>query len=70
MLQYWEQYEPSLESMMLSADAEELDRLEKEEILSYLPPIQGRDVLELGSGIGYRRLAFFRSPNRCSHQKT
>lgn len=52
MLSYWEQYEPSIESMMLSQDAQELDRLEKEEILSYLPPIQGRSILELGSGIG------------------
>ncbi|KAK4029973.1 phosphoethanolamine N-methyltransferase [Daphnia magna] len=52
MLSFWEQYEPSIESMMLSQDANELDRMEKEEILSYLPPIKGRSVLELGSGIG------------------
>ncbi len=53
MMSYWEQYEPSLESMMLSQDANHLDRMEKDEILSYLPPIKGRSVLELGSGIGY-----------------
>ena len=53
MLSYWEQYEPSIESMMLSQDANELDRMEKDEILSYLPPIKGRSILELGSGIGY-----------------
>lgn len=53
MKAYWEQYEPSIESMMLSQDAQLLDRLEKEEILSYLPPVDGRNVLELGSGIGY-----------------
>lgn len=53
MFSYWEQYEPSIESMMLSQDAQELDRIEKEEILSYLPPIEGRSILELGSGIGY-----------------
>lgn len=52
MFSYWEQYEPSIESMMLSQDAQELDRIEKEEILSYLPPIEGRSILELGSGIG------------------
>lgn len=52
MLSYWEQYEPSLESMLLSQDARELDCLEREEILSYLPPIDGKSVLELGSGIG------------------
>ena len=53
MTTYWEQYEPTMESMMLSQDAQQLDLLEKEEILSYLPPIQGRSVLELGSGIGF-----------------
>ena len=37
---------------MLSQDASELDRMEKEEILSYLPAIDGKTVLELGSGIG------------------
>nr|CAG4636459.1 EOG090X0C0Q [Eubosmina coregoni] len=41
-----------MESMMLSQDASELDRMEKEEILSYLPAIDGKTVLELGSGIG------------------
>lgn len=53
MMTYWEQYEPTMESMMLSQDAQELDLMEKEEILSYLPPIQGRSILELGSGIGF-----------------
>lgn len=53
MVSYWEQYEPSIESMMLSQDAQKLDQLEKEEILSYLPPITGRNILELGSGIGF-----------------
>ena len=37
---------------MLSQDASELDRMEKDEILSYLPVIEGKKVLELGSGIG------------------
>lgn len=59
MLSFWEQYEPSIESMMLSQDANELDRMEKEEILSYLPPIKGRSVLELGSGIGSVNLILF-----------
>ena len=52
MLSYWEQYEPNVESMMLSEDAEDMDHLEREEIISYLPPVQGKSVLELGSGIG------------------
>ena len=37
---------------MLSQDANELDRMEKDEILSYLPDIEDKKVLELGSGIG------------------
>jgi phosphoethanolamine N-methyltransferase len=52
MQTYWQQYEPSLESMMLSQDAKKLDEMEKDEILSYLPDVQGKSVLELGSGIG------------------
>ena len=52
MTKFWEQYEPTLESMMLSEDARKLDRDEREEILSYLPSVEDKQVLELGSGIG------------------
>lgn len=52
MQQYWQQYEPSLESMMLSEDAKKLDEMERDEILSYVPDVKDKTVLELGSGIG------------------
>ena len=53
MKTYWAQYESSIESMMLCNDAKEMDQLEKDEILSYLPIVDNQSVLELGSGIGY-----------------
>ncbi|XP_075552919.1 uncharacterized protein LOC142585793 [Dermacentor variabilis] len=52
MLRYWEHFDPSLESMMLDARAQLLNVEESAEILSHLPDISGKDVLELGSGIG------------------
>jgi len=52
MQEYWKQYEPSLESMMLSQDAKNLDEMERDEILSYVPDVKDKSVLELGSGIG------------------
>ena len=52
MQEYWQQYEPSLESMMLSQDAKNLDEMERDEILSYVPDVKDKSVLELGSGIG------------------
>nr|XP_027208522.1 phosphoethanolamine N-methyltransferase 1-like [Penaeus vannamei] len=47
-------YSPSLESMMLSNDAKYLAENEQNEVMSYLPPYQGKRVLELGAGIGMR----------------
>ncbi|XP_037519867.1 uncharacterized protein LOC119396650 [Rhipicephalus sanguineus] len=52
MLRYWEHFDPSLESMMLDARAQLLNVEESAEILSHLPDISGKDVLELGAGIG------------------
>lgn len=53
MKSYWQVYSPSLESMMLSNDAKYLAENEQNEVMSYLPPYQGKRVLELGAGIGY-----------------
>lgn len=55
MKSYWQVYSPSIESMMLSNDAKYLAENEQNEVLSYLPPYQGKRVLELGAGIGYVR---------------
>ncbi|XP_071531397.1 uncharacterized protein [Panulirus ornatus] len=52
MKNYWEVYSPTLESMMLSHDTAYLAENEQNEILSYLPNYSGKDVLELGAGIG------------------
>ena len=49
---FWNQKNPELRSMLLNHDADELDRNERPEILAYLPPLQGTDVLDLAAGIG------------------
>lgn len=54
MTEYWNQDHsaPTLENMMLDADAGKMDVLERPEILSELPSLAGKRVLELGAGIG------------------
>jgi SAM-dependent methyltransferase len=42
----------SVNAMMLDSKASELDKEERPEILSLLPPYEGKTVLELGAGIG------------------
>ncbi|RWR77402.1 phosphoethanolamine N-methyltransferase 1-like protein [Cinnamomum micranthum f. kanehirae] len=51
---YWIEHSADLtvEAMMLDSRASDLDREERPEILSLLPPFQGKSVLELGAGIG------------------
>lgn len=49
---FWTRQEPLLENMLLRPEAEEIDRLERPEILSYLPDYKGLRVLDLASGIG------------------
>jgi phosphoethanolamine N-methyltransferase len=43
---------PSVEAMMLDSQASKLDVEERPEILGLLPPFEGKDVIELGAGIG------------------
>jgi len=54
MTDFWREHsqEASLEEMMLDTNAQELTKHELPEILSYLPTWEGKDVLELGAGIG------------------
>ncbi|XP_067121684.1 uncharacterized protein [Centruroides vittatus] len=52
MQEYWKNFSPSNESMMLDPNAEILGPEEQLEILSYLPDLKGMEVLELGAGIG------------------
>ncbi|PRQ15904.1 putative phosphoethanolamine N-methyltransferase [Rosa chinensis] len=51
---YWEENSTDLtvESMMLDSKASDLDKEERPEVLSMLPPYEGKSVLELGAGIG------------------
>ncbi|CAN1856400.1 Phosphoethanolamine N-methyltransferase [Linum perenne] len=51
---YWTEHSVDLtvESMMLDSKAFDLDKEERPEVLSMLPPYEGKSVLELGAGIG------------------
>nr|XP_027126928.1 phosphomethylethanolamine N-methyltransferase-like [Coffea arabica] len=51
---YWIEHTTDLtvEAMMLDSMAADLDKEERPEVLSLLPPYEGKSVLELGAGIG------------------
>ena len=51
-LEFWKQKPATVFGMVLSDDSESLDQAERVDILSQLPPLEGTDILELGSGIG------------------
>uniref|UniRef100_A0AAQ5ZRH9 phosphoethanolamine N-methyltransferase n=1 Tax=Amphiprion ocellaris TaxID=80972 RepID=A0AAQ5ZRH9_AMPOC len=54
MTEFWKEHskEATVEEMMLDSRARELTAQELPEVLSMLPPLDGRRVLELGAGIG------------------
>nr|XP_033812629.1 phosphomethylethanolamine N-methyltransferase-like [Geotrypetes seraphini] len=54
MTRFWQEHSQSatVEEMMLDSSAQTLSQEEKPEILSLLPQMDGKDVLELGAGIG------------------
>ncbi|XVE63972.1 hypothetical protein DITRI_Ditri07aG0063700 [Diplodiscus trichospermus] len=51
---YWMEHSIDLtvEAMMLDSKAVDLDKEERPEVLSLLPPYEGKSILELGAGIG------------------
>ncbi|XP_051115909.1 phosphomethylethanolamine N-methyltransferase-like [Andrographis paniculata] len=51
---YWTEHsvDLTLEAMMLDSKAADLDKEDRPEVLSLLPPYEGKSVLELGAGIG------------------
>ncbi|KAL0429554.1 UNVERIFIED_CONTAM: Phosphoethanolamine N-methyltransferase 1 [Sesamum radiatum] len=51
---YWIEHsvDLTLEAMMLDSKASDLDKEERPEVLSLLPPYEGKSILELGAGIG------------------
>jgi hypothetical protein len=56
MRKFWEEVSTqgsSIKQMVLCSDAEKLNQHEVSEVLSLLPDFAGKDVLELGAGIGF-----------------
>jgi phosphoethanolamine N-methyltransferase len=51
---YWKEHSQGLtvEAMMLDSQASVLDKMERPEILGMLPILSGKDIVELGAGIG------------------
>eukprot|EP01084_Bolivina_argentea_P014570 27222_1 len=55
MKKYWDEHSqqsPTNSLMLLMKEDEEFAMKEKQEILSYLPSVEGLSVVELGSGVG------------------
>lgn len=54
MTEFWNKHSmaQSVEEMMLDSKAETLTQHEHPEVMGMLPCIEGKDVLELGAGIG------------------
>ena len=55
MHEFWEEHshKATVVEMMLDTEAEKIGQKEIPEIISLLPEIKGKDVLELGAGIGW-----------------
>lgn len=54
MMEFWQDHskDGSLEEMMLDNNAATMTEEELPEILSYIPGVKDKDVVELGAGIG------------------
>lgn len=51
-LLFWQKQLPNSQGMMLNEQANQIDQLEQQEIMSYLPDLRHLKILELGAGIG------------------
>lgn len=62
MKNYWNQHSKnaSNEEMLLDNNNNGLDKLDKDEIFSIIPCLNGKDILEVGAGIG--RLSQYVAP--------
>ena len=49
---FWQEKPATVGGMLLQDDVPGLGQAERAEILAQLPPLEGKDVLELGAGIG------------------
>jgi 16S rRNA A1518/A1519 N6-dimethyltransferase RsmA/KsgA/DIM1 with predicted DNA glycosylase/AP lyase activity len=52
IIPFWKEQPANSESMYLRSNVFELEKEEQKELISYLPDLQGKRVLELASGIG------------------
>ena len=52
MASFWSDKPDTVEGMMLDSNATDIDAEEAPEILSYLPSLDEKRILEIGSGIG------------------
>lgn len=57
---FWDRYSdrPDIGSMMLNKNADELEESDRYDVLEFLPDVTGKDVVDIGAGIGY----YFRRP--------
>lgn len=55
---FWHEFstQPNIDSMMLNTSANELDVLDREDIISSLPNYTGMDIVDIGAGIGFINL--------------
>ncbi|MDE2859982.1 MAG: methyltransferase domain-containing protein [Chloroflexota bacterium] len=49
---FWQEKPATVGGMLLQDDVPGLGQAERDEILAQLPPLEGKDILELGAGIG------------------
>lgn len=49
---FWQQQEATVSAMLLKSDADQIGEEEKTEIISYLPELKGKRILDLAAGIG------------------
>lgn len=52
---FWDKFSsrPDMSSMMLNTSADELEALDRHDILSSLPNYTGMDIADIGAGIGF-----------------
>ena len=57
MSEFWKVHSKNanLDEMMLDSNAEKLNKFEMNEILTMIPDYSGKNLLELGAGIGFVR---------------
>jgi phosphoethanolamine N-methyltransferase len=52
VLLFWKEQDPNVGSMLLRSNAKEIAEADKNEVVSHLPDLRGKKILELAAGIG------------------